>query len=75
VDGHQLPDTGASHGSIREHELEASVSGTRLVNNVQLDASRAMLRLAAPLATPGIKAAVAQNLGKLRLILEGKQTA
>jgi hypothetical protein len=32
-----------------------------------------MLRLAAPLATPRIKAAVAQNLGKLRLVLEGSQ--
>ena len=57
------------------YELEATAGGTRLVNNVELDASQAMLRLAAPLATPRIKAAVAQNLGKLRLVLEGSQPA
>jgi hypothetical protein len=34
-----------------------------------------MLRLAAPLATPRIKTAVAQNLGKLRLVLEAGQPA
>lgn len=65
---------GPFRATIR-YELEASASGTRLVNNVQLDASRAMLKLAAPLATPRIKAAVAQNLSKLRLILEGNATA
>lgn len=71
----------AMHGQIGpfratiSYELEARAGGTRLVNNVELDASQAMLRLAAPLATPRIKAAVAQNLGKLRLILEGSQPA
>ena len=38
---------------------------------MELDPSHALLRLAAPLAAPRIKAAVAQNLGKLKLALEG----
>jgi hypothetical protein len=37
---------------------------------VELDPSQARLRLLAPLATPKIKAAVAQNLGTLRQVLE-----
>ena len=53
------------------YELEAAAGATRLVNNVELDPSRAALRLVAPLAAPKIKAAVAQNLGKLKLVLEG----
>ncbi|MGH3401171.1 MAG: SRPBCC family protein [Streptosporangiaceae bacterium] len=57
------------------YELEARAGATRLVNHVELDPSKAMLRLAAPLATPRIKAAVAQNLGELRLILEGGRPA
>ena len=71
----------AMHGQIGpfratiSYELEARAGETRLVNNVELDASQGMLRLAAPLATPRIKAAVAQNLGKLRLVLEGSQPA
>lgn len=51
--------------------LEAAAGATRLVNNVELDPSPAALRLVAPLAAPRIKAAVAQNLGKLKLVLEG----
>ena len=71
----------AMHGQIGpfqatiSYELEAVAGATRLVNNVELDPSQAMLRLAAPLAAPRIKAAVAQNLGKLRLVLEGGQPA
>ena len=71
----------AMHGQIGpfratiSYGLEATAEGTRLVNNVELDASQAMLRVAAPLATPRIKAAVAQNLGQLRLVLEGSQPA
>lgn len=53
------------------YELEAAAGATRLVNNVELDPSRAALRLVAPLATSKIKAAVAQNLGQLKLVLEG----
>jgi uncharacterized protein YndB with AHSA1/START domain len=53
------------------YELEAAADATRLVNNVELDPSRAALRLVAPLAAPKIKAAVAQNLGQLKLVLEG----
>ncbi len=51
--------------------LEAAAGATRLVNKVELDPSPAALRLLAPLATPKIKAAVAQNLCKLKLVLEG----
>jgi hypothetical protein len=71
----------ATHGQIGtfqatiSYELEATAGETRLVNKVELDASQSMLRLAAPLASPRIKAAVAQNLGKLRLILEGRDPA
>jgi hypothetical protein len=71
----------AIHGQIGpfqatiSYELEARAGATRLINNVELDPSRAMLRLAAPLATPKIKAAVAQNLAKLRLVLEDGQPA
>jgi hypothetical protein len=53
------------------YELEAAAGATRLVNNVELDPSPAALRLIAPLAAPKIKAAVAQNLGQLKLVLEG----
>jgi uncharacterized protein YndB with AHSA1/START domain len=66
----------AMHGQIGpfratiSYELEARAGETRLVNSVQLEASQTVLRLAAPLATPRIKAAVARNLGELRLILE-----
>lgn len=42
----------------------------RWVNSVELDPFQTKLRLLAPLATPRIKAAVAQNLGKLKLLLE-----
>jgi hypothetical protein len=51
--------------------LEAAPGATRIVNNVGLAPSPAALRLVAPLATPRIKAAVAQNLSKLKLVLEG----
>jgi Polyketide cyclase / dehydrase and lipid transport len=65
---------GPFHATI-SYELEAVVGATRLVNNVELDPSHAALRLAAPLAAPRIKAAVAQNLSKLRLVLEDGQPA
>jgi len=55
--------------------LEARAGATRLVNSVELDPSQAKLRLAARLATPRIKAAVAQNLGELKLLLEGGRPA
>ncbi|MGE5291348.1 MAG: SRPBCC family protein, partial [Micromonosporaceae bacterium] len=45
--------------------LEPTLGGTRLTNDVALDPSPAILRLVAPLATPRVKAAVAQNLSKL----------
>lgn len=57
------------------YELEARAVATRLVNTVELDPSQAMLRFAAPLATSRIKAAVAQNLSKLKLVLEGGRPA
>jgi uncharacterized protein YndB with AHSA1/START domain len=71
----------AIHGQIGpfqatiSYELEARAGATRLVNSVELDPSQAMLRLVAPLAAGKIKAAVAQNLGTLRLILEGGRPA
>jgi len=37
---------------------------------VALELSHAVLRPIAPLAVPGVKAAVAQNLAKLKQILE-----
>lgn len=52
------------------YTMATTVGGTRLVNNVELDPSTSMLRLLAPLAIPRIKAAVAQNLGKLKQALE-----
>ena len=57
------------------YELEAVAGATRLVNNVELNPLKAVQRLAAPLATPRIKAAVAQNLDKLRQVLEDSTPA
>jgi hypothetical protein len=65
---------GPFHATI-SYELEAVAGATRLVNNVELDPSHAMLRVAAPLAASRIKAAVAQNLSELRLILEDGRPA
>ena len=65
---------GPFHATI-SYEIEAVASATRLVNNVELDPSHALLRVAAPLATLKIKAAVAQNLSELRLVLEDRQRA
>ncbi len=71
----------AIHGQIGpfqatiSYQLEAADGATRLVNSVELDPSPARLRLLAPLAAPRIKAAVAQNLGKLRLVLESGRPA
>jgi uncharacterized protein YndB with AHSA1/START domain len=71
----------AIHGQIGPFQatisyvLEARADATTLVNSVELDPSPAMLKLLAPAATPRIKAAVAQNLGKLRLILENGRPA
>ena len=71
----------AIHGQIGpfraqiSYVLDAAPGATRLVNNVELDPSPAALRLVAPLATLKIKAAVAQNLGQLKLILEGSRPA
>jgi len=42
---------------------------------VELDPSQAKLRLLAPLVTPRIKTAVAQNLGKLKLVPEDGRPA
>jgi uncharacterized protein YndB with AHSA1/START domain len=56
-------------------EVEAAAAATTLVNSVELHPSQAMSRLLAPLATARIKAAVAQNLSKLRLALESGRPA
>ena len=52
--------------------LEAVPGGTRLTNDVALDPSPGVLRLAARLAAPRVKTAVAENLGKLKEILEAR---
>jgi hypothetical protein len=71
----------AIHGQIGPfqatigYELVSTAGATRLVNSVELDPSQAKLRLLAPVVTPKIKAAVAQNLGKLKLVLEGGRPA
>ena len=57
------------------YQLQAAAGVTKLVNNVELNPPQAMQRLLAPLATPRIKAAVAQNLGKLKLLLESNRPA
>jgi uncharacterized protein YndB with AHSA1/START domain len=61
--------------AIISYELEARADTTKLFNNVELEPTQAKLRLVAPLATPKIKAAVAQNLSKLRLVLENGRPA
>ena len=71
----------AIHGQIGPFQatvsyvLEAKTGVTTLVNSVELHPSQAVPKLLAPLATPRIKAAVAQNLGQLRMILEGGRPA
>lgn len=50
--------------------LEAAAGGTRLTNDVALDPPPGVRGLAARLATPRVKTAVAENLSKLKEILE-----
>src|SRR6266567_9091365 len=50
--------------------LEATAGATRLTNNVALEPSHAVLRPIALLPVPKIKAAMAQNLAKLKQILK-----
>jgi hypothetical protein len=57
------------------YQLEGAAGATRLVNNVELSPPPAMPRLLAPLTTRRIKAAVAQNLAKLKLLLESSRPA
>lgn len=67
----------AVHGQIgpfhatTSYLLEPAAGGTRLTNSVELEPVPAVLRLAAPLVVPRVKAAVAANLGKLKQVLEG----
>ena len=71
----------AIHGQIGpfqatiSYDLEATAGTTRLVNNVALSPPPALPRLLAPLATRQVKAAVAENLGQLKLLLEGSRPA
>jgi hypothetical protein len=71
----------AIHGQIGpfqatiSYKLAAAAGATRLVNTVELEPGQTRLRLLAPLATPKIKAAVAQNLGTLRQVLESGRLA
>ncbi len=59
--------------SVEDFEVTVFEPARRLAiqGQIGLDPSPAALRLLAPLATPKIKAAVAQNLCKLKLVLEG----
>ncbi len=71
----------AIHGQIGPfqatigYELVSAAGATRLVNTVELEPAQARLRLLAPVVTPRIKAAVAQNLGTLRQVLESGRPA
>lgn len=53
------------------YELTPMAGGTRLTNEVSLEPTSGVLRLVAPLAVPRVKAAVAENLGNLKQVLEG----
>jgi carbon monoxide dehydrogenase subunit G len=61
-------DLGPFEGTLT-YELEEIGSVTRLTNRVELEA-RGIARLAAPIASDRIRAAVAANLGKLKELLE-----
>ncbi len=50
--------------------LEPRAGATQIVNAIELSPSRAMPRVLVPLAAPRVKAAVAQNLGQLKRVLE-----
>jgi uncharacterized protein YndB with AHSA1/START domain len=71
----------AVHGQIGpftaslSYLLEPTAGGTRLTNTVELEPSSALLRPIGPLAVPGVKAAVARNLGTLKQLLEGTRPA
>lgn len=53
-----------------DYRLEPIEGGTRLFNDVELEAASAVSKLLAPLAATRVKAAVAENLDSLRRILE-----
>ena len=55
--------------------LEPRAGATQIVNAVELRPLPAMLRVLAPLAAPRVKAAVAQNLGQLKRLLEVSRPA
>jgi uncharacterized protein YndB with AHSA1/START domain len=61
--------------AVISYVLEREAGATRVVNAMELSPSHAMPKLLAPLAAPRIKAAVAQNLGQLKLVLEGSRPA
>ena len=61
-------DLGPFHGTI-SYTLAPTPEGTQLTNAAELDAS-GPLRLAAPLVAGRVRAAVAENLAKLKGILE-----
>lgn len=61
-------DLGPFHGTV-SYELEPTPEGTQLVNVAELEAS-GPLRLVSPLVAGRVRAAVAENLAKLKGILE-----
>jgi hypothetical protein len=54
------------------YELEPMGDATRLTSAVELRPSSGIVKLVAPMAASRVKAAVASNLDKLKLILEGR---
>lgn len=64
-------DVGPLHGTV-SYVLEPTSDGTQLTNAAELDASGPM-RLAAPLFTSRVRAAVADNLATLKRTLESRR--
>jgi hypothetical protein len=61
--------------AISSYLLQPAPDGTRLTNHVELEPSSVLLRPLGPLAIPGVKAAVARNLGTLKQLLERTRPA
>ena len=60
---------GSFHARV-SYLLESIGNATRITNDVELEPSSTLTRILAPLAVYRVKAAVAENLEKLRRILE-----
>ena len=60
--------------ALASYRLEPAGRATRLLNRVDIEPSSVLLRPFASLATSSVKSAVAQNLDKLKNILEGGES-